>query len=68
MPVYLDIHSATGVTPEDLARAHAADVEIQTQYGVEYTKYWFNERQGKIFCLCHAPSAEAASARGHTRP
>ena len=61
MPVYLDIHSVMGVSADDVARSHAADIGVQTKYGVEYTKYWLNERQGKLFCLCHAPSAEAAA-------
>jgi class 3 adenylate cyclase len=39
-------------------------VAIQARYGVEYTKYWLNESQGKVFCLCHAPNVEAA-ARVH---
>ena len=30
------------------------------EYGVHYHKYWVNEKAGKIFCLCHAPDAEAA--------
>jgi class 3 adenylate cyclase len=37
---------------------------VQAKHGVEYHKYWFNEAQGKIFCLCSAPSPEAA-ARVH---
>ncbi len=60
MPMYLDIHQAAGVTAEAAAAAHAADLDIQAKYGVEYHKYWLNEAQGKIFCLCTAPSAEAA--------
>jgi class 3 adenylate cyclase len=60
MPLYVDIHEIAGATAEDLARAHAADVGIQQQYGVEYHKYWFNAQTGKIFCLCSAPNAEAA--------
>jgi class 3 adenylate cyclase len=34
---------------------------VQGKYGVSYHKYWVNEKEGKIFCLCHAPNAEAAS-------
>jgi class 3 adenylate cyclase len=34
---------------------------VQSKYGVSYHKYWVNEKEGKIFCLCHAPNAEAAS-------
>jgi len=57
----MDIHELHGATPEDVAKAHAADVEVQRKYGVDYRKYWFNEKQGKVFCLVHAPSAEAAN-------
>src|SRR5208282_3560506 len=41
-------------------QAHAADLEEQGKYGVEYLKYWFNESRGKAFCLVNAPSPEAA--------
>src|SRR5438105_856381 len=62
MPSYMDIHEIPGgVTAEDVAKAHAHDVEVQGKYGVSYHKYWVNEKEGKIFCLCHAPNAEAAS-------
>lgn len=57
----MDIHEiAGGVSAEDVAKAHAHDVEVQGKYGVSYHKYWVNEKAGKIFCLCHAPNAEAA--------
>jgi class 3 adenylate cyclase len=62
MPMYMDIHVVPGATAEDVAKAHEADVEMQRKHGVEYVKYWFNEGCGKIFCLVHAPSAEAAVA------
>ena len=39
---------------------HAADLAEQGNHGVEFLKYWFNESQGKGFCLVDAPSAEAA--------
>ena len=62
MPSYMDIHEIPGgVKPEDVAKAHAEDVKVQSKYGVSYHKYWVNEKEGKIFCLCHAPNAEAAS-------
>jgi class 3 adenylate cyclase len=57
----MDIHNiAGGITAEDVAKAHADDVKVQEKYGVSYHKYWVNESAGKIFCFCHAPSAEAA--------
>jgi class 3 adenylate cyclase len=56
----MDIHELGSVSAEDVAKAHAKDVEVQRKYGVEYSKYWVNEKAGKIFCLVHAPNAEAA--------
>ena len=57
----MDIHNLPeGTTPEDVAKAHAKDMEIQRKYGVEYHKYWVNEDGSKVFCLAHAPNAEAA--------
>ena len=62
MPLYMDIHEIPGgVSAEDVAKAHAEDVKIEDKYGVHYHKYWLNEKAGKIFCLCHAPNAEAAA-------
>lgn len=60
MPLYMDIHDIHGTTPEDVAKAHKADLETQKKYGVDYGKYWINEEGGKLFCLVHAPNAEAA--------
>src|SRR5205814_10533475 len=61
MPLYMDIHNLPeGTTPEDVAKAHASDMETQQKYGVEYHKYWANEKTGKVICLVHAPNAEAA--------
>jgi len=62
MPLFMDVHSLEGVTPEAVAQAHQADVDVQTKYGVSYRKYWLNQDAGKVFCLVEAPSAEAADA------
>jgi class 3 adenylate cyclase len=57
----MDIHNLDdGTTPEDVAKAHAKDMEVQEKYGVKYSKYWVNENGKKVFCLAHAPNAEAA--------
>jgi class 3 adenylate cyclase len=57
----MDIHNLPeGTTPEDIAKAHAKDMETQRKYGVEYRKYWVNESGKKLFCLVNAPNAEAA--------
>ncbi|HZR51033.1 MAG TPA: DUF4242 domain-containing protein [Streptosporangiaceae bacterium] len=63
MPLYLDVHTiADGVTMDDVAQAHKADLQAQSGHDVSYLRYWVDEQQGKIFCLVEAPSAEAASA------
>jgi class 3 adenylate cyclase len=62
MPLYLDIHDVHGpIDLNDLAKAHVADLEIQEKYGVNYLRYWVNEKAGKVFCLVDAPNPEAAN-------
>ena len=60
MPTYLDIHHVEGATADALRQAHEADLAVQDKYGVNYRKYWHNEKCGKVFCLVDAPNAEAA--------
>ncbi len=60
MPLYMDIHEIHGLTAEQLTKAHAADLNVQGKYDVEYLKYWFNQRSGKVFCLVNASSPEKA--------
>jgi hypothetical protein len=62
MPLYMDVHNLSGgVSIEDVAKAHYADLQVQDQHDVRYVRYWVDEANGKIFCLVEAPSAEAAS-------
>ena len=62
MPLYMDVHTITGgVDIDDVAKAHMADLQTQGQHDVSYLRYWVDEKQGKIFCLVEAPSADAAS-------
>jgi hypothetical protein len=61
MPLYLDMHSLDGeVSADDVAKAHAADLDVQRKHGVSYLRYWVDEQGGNIFCLVEAPSAQAA--------
>jgi class 3 adenylate cyclase len=62
MPTFIDIHDIPGATADVVAQAHAQDLQIQDKFGVNYFKYWLNEKNGKVFCLCTAPTAEAAHA------
>jgi hypothetical protein len=62
MPLFMDVHNIEGgVTADDVAGAHAADLATQDAHGVRYLKYWVDEPAGKIFCLVDAPDAEAAN-------
>jgi hypothetical protein len=61
MALFMDVHDKVdGLTAEAVAGAHAKDIEIQGQYGVDYKQYWFNEDSGQVFCLVEAPDADAA--------
>ena len=61
MPLYLDEHEhIPGLTAAAVAQAHARDMEVGPQYGVNYLRYWYDEATGKVFCLVDAPSPEAA--------
>ena len=62
MPLFMDVHSlGDGVTMNDVAKAHQADLATQNAHGVNYLRYWVDESQGQIFCLVEAPDAEAAN-------
>jgi hypothetical protein len=62
VPLFMDVHNIEGgVSAEDVAGAHKADLETQNTYGVSYLRYWVDEEAGKIFCLVEAESAEDAN-------
>jgi hypothetical protein len=62
MPLFMDTHDLHGpVSAEDVAKAHAADLATQGDFGVDYKQYWVDEEKGRIFCLVEAPDAEAAA-------
>jgi hypothetical protein len=62
MPLYMDVHRlGNPVTLDEVAAAHAADLETQDEFGVHYLRYWVDESEGQIFCLVDAPDPEAAN-------
>ncbi|HSD62740.1 MAG TPA: DUF4242 domain-containing protein [Ignavibacteriaceae bacterium] len=61
MALFMDIHKAVeGLTAKDVAEAHKKDLQKQGKYGVKYLKYWYNEKDGTVFCLSEAPDKESA--------
>jgi hypothetical protein len=61
--LFLDVHDLGSgkVSARAAAEAHAKDLATQGKYGVDFKAYWVDEKQGKIYCLVEAPSADAAS-------
>jgi hypothetical protein len=63
MALFMDVHRLDGgVSIEDAAKAHQAELNSQAAHGVDYKQYWVDEKAGKIFCLVEAPNAEAANS------
>lgn len=63
MPLFIDVHHhIEGLTADGAHQAHKADLETQAKYNVNYLRYWFDEKAGKVFCLIEAPNREAAIA------
>lgn len=67
MPKFLDVHEGmVGVTREQLAAAHQADLDIQSDEGVSFTHAWADPKTGHVFCAAEGPSLEAVQ-RVHER-
>ena len=63
MALFMDVHTLDGPVGITAAeQAHAADLETQGRYGVNFRRYWVDEAAGKIFCLVEAPDADAAAS------
>ena len=60
MAKFMDVHSGfEGVTAEQLAEAHEADLKIEGEEGVHFERAWLDPEAGKAFCLSTGPSKEA---------
>ena len=62
MPYYMDRHELSSVTPELIAAAHVQDLEVQSQFGVQFLTYWLDMERQTAFCLARGPSGEAVEA------
>jgi hypothetical protein len=63
MALFMDVHKKIdGLTADAVAAAHQKDLEVQQKHGVKYLKYWYNQDQGRVYCLVEAPNREAAIA------
>ena len=67
MPEFMDVHHGmNGITLEQLAEAHQADLDIQDDERVNFKQAWADPKTGTVFCLADAPNAEAIH-KIHTR-
>ena len=63
MPMFMDVHEGLGdATDEDIAAAHARDLEVQDKFGVRFLTYWLNGPEGKAYCLVDSPTTDALKA------
>ena len=62
MPLFMDRHDVPGVTAEQVAQAHLADLEAGARFGVQFLAYWFDAGQGEAFCLANAPDGDQLTA------
>jgi hypothetical protein len=59
----MDIHrNVSQLTAKGACRRPQKGPRDSGAHGVKFLNYWYNELDGTVFCLCDAPSQEAASA------
>lgn len=67
MSRFMDVHhKMTGITADQLARAHRVDLATENEEGVHFEKTWADPASGTVYCLSQAPSADAVR-RVHER-
>jgi hypothetical protein len=60
MAQFMDVHEGFfGITGEQLAEAHARDLEIASEEDMVFHQTWLDDESGKVFCLTSGPSKEA---------
>ncbi|MFF7385945.1 SCO4226 family nickel-binding protein [Streptomyces griseoluteus] len=67
MARFMDVHHGMeGITADQLAQAHQADLAIEQEENVHFETAWADPESGTVYCLSEAPSAEAVE-RVHER-
>jgi hypothetical protein len=59
--LYMDVHHLQPgkVKFEDVAAAHQKDLATEGKYGVNFIKFWVDEKNGTVYCLSSAPDSNA---------
>src|SRR6185295_14866902 len=58
---YIDVHhlGPGKVTAAAVADAHAKDLATEKKYGVQFIKYWVDEKEGDVYCLSSAADSQS---------
>jgi hypothetical protein len=66
--LFLDVHDIGPgkVTLAAVADAHKKDLAAQGEFGVNFIKYWVDEKEGKVYCLAES-SSEANLFKTHQK-
>ena len=62
MPLFMDRHDVPGITAEQVAQAHQADIGAAARFGVNFLAYWFDAEHSEAFCLANASAAADLTA------
>ena len=59
--LFIDVHNLEPgkVTFADVMAAHQKDLATQGKYGVNFIKFWVDEKEGKVYCLSTAKDSMA---------
>ncbi len=59
--LFIDVHDLEPgkVTFADVMAAHQKDLATEGKYGVDFIKFWVDEKNGKVYCLSSAKDSES---------
>lgn len=60
--LFMDVHDLDSVTAEAVADAHRKDLAVQEKHGVNFIRYWVDEKNARVYCLSEATDAKSISA------
>ena len=60
MPLFIDIYNLPGITEDAVAEACSKIREVEGKYGINLSHTWFDQTDGKVFCLYESPNSQAS--------
>ena len=58
---FIDVHylQAGKINFTDVANAHKKYLAVEGKYGVDFLRFWVDEKNGLVYCLSSAPDSES---------